>query len=33
MEPIGSSPTQFATYVASEVAKWTPVVEAAGLRK
>jgi tripartite-type tricarboxylate transporter receptor subunit TctC len=33
MEPIGGSPAEFATYIDSEVAKWTPVVEAAGLRK
>ena len=33
MEPIGGSPAEFATYIDSEIAKWTPVVEAAGLRK
>jgi tripartite-type tricarboxylate transporter receptor subunit TctC len=33
MEPIGGSPAEFAAYIAAEVAKWTPVVEAAGLRK
>ena len=33
MEPIGGSPADFASYITSEVAKWTPVVEAAGLRK
>ena len=33
MEPIGGSPAEFATYIAAEVGKWTPVVEAAGLRK
>jgi tripartite-type tricarboxylate transporter receptor subunit TctC len=33
MEPIGGSPAEFARYIASEVAKWTPVVEAAGLKQ
>jgi tripartite-type tricarboxylate transporter receptor subunit TctC len=33
MEPIGGSPAEFAAYIASEIAKWTPVVEAAGLKK
>jgi tripartite-type tricarboxylate transporter receptor subunit TctC len=33
MEPIGGSPAEFATYIGNEIAKWTPVVEAAGLRK
>lgn len=33
MEPIGGSPTAFATYIGNEIAKWTPVVEAAGLKK
>jgi tripartite-type tricarboxylate transporter receptor subunit TctC len=33
MEPIGGTPAEFATYIADEIAKWTPVVDAAGLRK
>jgi tripartite-type tricarboxylate transporter receptor subunit TctC len=33
MEPIGGSAAEFAAYIAAEVAKWTPVVETAGLRK
>ena len=33
MEPIGGSPAEFAAYIASETAKWAPVVEAAGLKK
>jgi tripartite-type tricarboxylate transporter receptor subunit TctC len=33
MEPIGGSPAEFATHIGNEIAKWTPVVEAAGLRK
>jgi tripartite-type tricarboxylate transporter receptor subunit TctC len=33
MEPIGGTPEEFATYIAAEVAKWAPVVEAAGLRR
>ena len=33
MEPIGGSPAEFATYIGNEIAKWKPVVEAAGLRK
>ena len=33
MEPIGGTPADFAAYIASETAKWAPVVEAAGLRK
>jgi tripartite-type tricarboxylate transporter receptor subunit TctC len=33
MEPIGGSPAEFATHIGDEIAKWTPVVEAAGLRK
>jgi tripartite-type tricarboxylate transporter receptor subunit TctC len=33
MEPIGGSPAEFATHIGNEIAKWTPVVDAAGLRK
>ncbi len=33
MEPIGGSPAEFAAYIGNEIAKWTPVVEAAGLKK
>ncbi len=33
MEPIGGSPAEFAAYIGDEIKKWTPVVEAAGLRK
>jgi tripartite-type tricarboxylate transporter receptor subunit TctC len=33
MEPIGGSPAEFARYIGNEIAKWTPVVEAAGLKK
>jgi tripartite-type tricarboxylate transporter receptor subunit TctC len=33
MEPIGGSPADFADHIASETAKWAPVVEAAGLKK
>jgi tripartite-type tricarboxylate transporter receptor subunit TctC len=33
MEPIGGSPAEFAAYIGDEIAKWRPVVEAAGLRK
>ena len=33
MEPIGGSPAEFATYIGNEIAKWKPVVEAAGLKK
>jgi tripartite-type tricarboxylate transporter receptor subunit TctC len=33
MEPIGGSPDEFARYIGNEIAKWTPVVEAAGLKK
>ena len=32
MEPIGSSPEQFGTYIRSEVAKWGKLVETSGLR-
>jgi tripartite-type tricarboxylate transporter receptor subunit TctC len=33
MEPIGGSQAEFATHIGNEIAKWTPVVEAAGLKK
>jgi tripartite-type tricarboxylate transporter receptor subunit TctC len=33
MEPIGGGPAEFAAHIASETAKWAPVVEAAGLKK
>jgi tripartite-type tricarboxylate transporter receptor subunit TctC len=32
LEPIGSTPEQFGTYIRSEVDKWTKVVRAAGVR-
>ena len=31
-EPVGSTPEQFAKFVASEITKWTGVVKAAGIR-
>src|SRR5262245_21715677 len=30
MEPIGGSPAEFAMYIAAEIAKWRPVLEAGG---
>jgi tripartite-type tricarboxylate transporter receptor subunit TctC len=31
-EPVGSTPEQFATLLKAEVARWTKVVKAAGIR-
>ena len=33
LEPIGGTPAELAAYIASETAKWAPVVRAAGLKK
>jgi tripartite-type tricarboxylate transporter receptor subunit TctC len=31
-EPVGSTPAQFATKIRAEIARWTQVVKAAGIR-
>jgi tripartite-type tricarboxylate transporter receptor subunit TctC len=31
-EPVGSTPAQFATQIRAEIARWTQVVKAAGIR-
>jgi tripartite-type tricarboxylate transporter receptor subunit TctC len=31
-EPVGSTPAQFATQIRTEIARWTQVVKAAGIR-
>jgi tripartite-type tricarboxylate transporter receptor subunit TctC len=31
-EPAGNSPEQFADYIKSEIAKWSKVIRAAGLK-
>jgi len=31
-EPVGNSPEQFADYIKTEIAKWTKVIKAAGLK-
>ena len=31
-DPVGNSPAQFAAYIAAELAKWSKVIKAAGLK-
>lgn len=31
-EPVGNTPEEFAAFVGAEIAKWTKVVEASGMR-
>jgi tripartite-type tricarboxylate transporter receptor subunit TctC len=33
IDPLGSTPEEFATYVKSEIDKWAKVVEAAGVKR
>jgi tripartite-type tricarboxylate transporter receptor subunit TctC len=32
IEPVGSSPKQFSAHIQSEIARWTPIIQKAGIK-
>jgi tripartite-type tricarboxylate transporter receptor subunit TctC len=32
IEPVGSTPTQFQAHIESEIARWTPIIQKAGIK-